>query len=674
MSFKRSQINLYGVAIALFFIGGGYLGLSASPWTKYPQQKIERKQPFKEGQQIRLNGADVLTYDTYDRPNVQRLIGNVSFSHGNATMTCDSAYLNEKEQIFEAFGNVHMVQGDTVHMYGRYLHYDGKTKLAKLRYEVKLENKTTTLFTDSLDYDRIEDMAYYFEGGTIVDAQNTLTSDYGQFYPQSNDAEFRYNVKLVNDSTEMTTEHLYYNTQTKVGRYDGTTEIQGKKGRISSTRGTYDLNKNVGILLNRSEVYSGHRQLVGDSIYYDATTDFGEAFGAMELHDTVQRASLYGDYGYFDATKDYGFTTSRAYAVDYSQKDTMYIGADTLELISFKRDVLADTSQLYPAYVLKDSISREIRAYQRVKVYRHDIQAIANSLHYTATDSALRLLGKPMLWQEDRRQVSGDTIVCYFKNQKLDYSDINGSGFAIEQMIDRKSYFNQVKGDRIRTYVEDSTVRKIDVSGTIVESVFYMKDDKKQTYSGMNRMTSTGMLVLLDSGRPQKTYWSGEVSGKVYPIAMAQAQQADLLDGFNWAIDTRPLQPNDVISQDSLQHTQTLSDLQRFSGAQAALLVYEPFARKQKEQRLLADSLRSDYAAKSKTYNYPYILRSGRNQEDAYIIKVKQLLDTTWQYNPFSAHENPEVSNINISIMTPKRKREREDTNESETNLSIMER
>ena len=66
-------------------------------------------------------------------------------------------------------------------MYGQYLHYDGRTKLARLRKDVKLENKTTTVFTDSLDYDRVADIAYYFEGGTVTDAQNTLTSDYGQF-------------------------------------------------------------------------------------------------------------------------------------------------------------------------------------------------------------------------------------------------------------------------------------------------------------------------------------------------------------------------------------------------------------------------------------------------------------------------------------------------------------
>lgn len=662
------------LATVLFFIVGGYVGLSASPWTSrlfQTPQTGTKAQPKPQGQKIRLNGADTLTYDVYLRPDVQRLLGNVSFSHGNATMTCDSAYLNEKEQTFEAFGNVHMVQADTVNMYGQYLFYDGKTKLARLRREVKLENSTTTLFTDSLDYDRVADMAYYFDGGTIVDEQNTLTSDYGQFYPKTNDAEFRYNVKLVNDSTEMTTEHFFYNTKTRIGHYNGATEIKSDSGQISSTRGAYDLEKNIGILLDRSEVYSGNRMLIGDSIYYDGTTKFGEAFGAMELHDTLQRVSLYGDYGYFDGQRDYGFTTSRAYALDYSQKDTIYIGADTLELVSFKRDFFADTTLLHPARVERDSMIRELRAHQRVKVFRHDGQAIGDYLRYVSLDSMLSLVGKPMMWQEARRQVSGDTILLYFRNDKLDYSDVLGNVFAIEQMPDNPNLYNQVKAGKVRTYMQDSTVRRIEMHGDVVESIYYMKEEGKQDYSGMNRMTSTSMIAQLDSGKPKHTYWGGEVKGKIYPLQMASSQNADKLEGFNWAIDRRPLKPEDVVSQDSTG-VQTLSDLKRFSGAKAALAIYEPYDKSQSDMRQLADSLRLKYREAAKSYDYPYIRRPQEKQEAAYIRRANELINEPWQYNPFSDPANQEPTNINISTLIPARKPKQEDMSVSETNSSMQ--
>ena len=235
---KNQRLSLC-VALALIVMGGSYLTSRASYRGVSPMMQSPR--PAKAGTRIILEHADLLTYDAALQPGVQRLKGGVVLRHGNATMTCDSAYLNEDDQIFEAFGEVHMVQGDTVHMYSRYLYYDGVSKLARLRHNVHLANKTTDLYTDSLDYDRIADIAYYFEGGTITDAQNTLTSDYGQFIPATNDAEFRYNVKLVNDKTTMTTEHLFYNTHTRISSYEGQTLIQSDSGQIISQRGIYDV-------------------------------------------------------------------------------------------------------------------------------------------------------------------------------------------------------------------------------------------------------------------------------------------------------------------------------------------------------------------------------------------------------------------------------------------------
>ena len=41
---------------------------------------------------------------------------------------------------------------------------DGMTQIAQLRENVKMINRNTTLLTDSLNYDRLYDLGYYFEG------------------------------------------------------------------------------------------------------------------------------------------------------------------------------------------------------------------------------------------------------------------------------------------------------------------------------------------------------------------------------------------------------------------------------------------------------------------------------------------------------------------------------
>lgn len=630
-----TRLKFQGLTIVLFFLSGGCLGLMASPGnTSHHEASIQDAKPKERSSHVKLEYADTLSYDARLRPGVQTLVGNVFFRHGNATMKCDSANLNEGEQTFEAFGNVHMIQGDTVNIYARYLHYDGFTRLARLRQDVRLENSTTQIFTDSLDYDRVADMAYYFEGGSVVDAQNTLTSDYGQYFPKTHDAEFRHNVHLVNDSTDMTTEHLFYNTDSRIAHYRGESEIRSDSGVIISTRGIYDLNQNVGILLDRSEVYSGNRLLIGDSVYYDGATRFGEAFGRVELHDTLQKASLYGDYGYFEFERNYAFATSRAYAVEYSQKDTLYVGADTLELISLKKDFLSEKT----ADSQEEKMERHLRAYRNVRVYRQDAQAVADSMTYSSVDSILTFFGRPVMWSQ-ARQLTGDTTVVYFKDQKLDYVDVLGNAFSIEQMPDEKDFYNQLKGANLRAYIQDSTVRQLDVTGGAVESIYYMKEENAQEYSGMNRMLSSEMHVTLDSGVIKKVLWLGEVKAKVYPILMSADGGANRLDGFAWMEESRPQRAEDVISSGSLALSYTLADLRKFSGARAALNAYALYEAKKEEQREPADSLTNEEGSSSNTHlnDYKYIMRdTGVTSTPTVRELIKKILSLEWLYNPFS--------------------------------------
>ena len=658
---KNQRLSLC-VALALIVMGGSYLTSRASYRGTSPT--MQSPHPAKAGTRIILEHADLLTYDAALQPGVQRLKGGVVLRHGNATMTCDSAYLNEDDQIFEAFGEVHMVQGDTVHMYSRYLYYDGVSKLARLRHNVHLANKTTDLYTDSLDYDRIADIAYYFEGGTITDAQNTLTSDYGQFIPATNDAEFRYNVKLVNDKTTMTTEHLFYNTHTRISSYEGQTLIQSDSGQIVSQRGIYDVGRDVGILLDRSEVTSGAKTLIGDSIYYDGMSKFGEAFGRMELSDTAQKAILYGDYGYFDDKRNYAFATSRAHAEEYSQKDTLYVSADTLELISLPipdrlrldslRAVAAQEGKAKP-----DTMQRYLRGYRNVRVFRRDAQAVADSLSYISMDSTLSLYGKPILWSEER-QLSGDTTHFYFRSKKLDYVDVLGKALVVEH-IDSVDYYNQMSGDSLRAYVQDSTVREILVSGK-VESIYYMKEEGTNDYNGLNRMTSSTMHVLLDSGKVKKSIWRGPVEGKAYPLEMASGPEVNRLPLFQWAADRRPMRKEDITTVgDSLppseQRSRPLSDLKRFSGAKAALAAYEPFERTAREEALRTDSLLTQYRAlRPEEYRQVYQCVLRPTSDSGATSTPQSYLDYSWVYRPFSSKEDLDNSSTSSSTGILERK------------------
>ena len=117
-----------------------------------------RKNPAQPAKsKVYLLHADILKKSKKNPdPNAQILVGNVEFRHDSIYMYCDSACFYEKSNSLEAFDNVKMVQGDTLFLYGDYLFYDGNTQIAQIRNNVRMENRTTTLTTDSLNYDRIK--------------------------------------------------------------------------------------------------------------------------------------------------------------------------------------------------------------------------------------------------------------------------------------------------------------------------------------------------------------------------------------------------------------------------------------------------------------------------------------------------------------------------------------
>ena len=147
-------------------------------------------------------------------------------------------------------------------------------------------------------------------------------------------------------------------------------------------------------LLDRSEVYSGNRVLIGDSISYDQNAGFGEAFGNMCLQDTAQKVMLEGQYGFYNERTEYAFATDSARFLEYSQGDTLYLHADTLEMMSI------------------DSTAREIKAFYGVRFYRTDMQGVCDSMQFNTRDSILYMYRDPILWNE-QYQISGDTIVIY---------------------------------------------------------------------------------------------------------------------------------------------------------------------------------------------------------------------------------------------------------------------
>lgn len=314
--------------------------------------------------------SDILRFNKIKNPDAQILEGNVSFRHDSVYMYCDSAYFYEAKNSFEAFGNVKMNQGDTLFLYGDWLYYDGNTQIAQVRENVRMENKQTTLLTDSLNYDRVFNLGYFFDGGTLMDEENVLTSEWGEYSPATKMSVFNYNVKLVNPKFTLTSDTLRYNTETKVANIVGPSNIDSGENHIYSELGFYNTVSQQAELLDRSVLVNGSRQLVGDSLFYDKNAGYGEAFWNVQMNDVQNKNMMTGEYCYYNELTGYAFATDRAVAIDYSQGDSLFMHADTLKLISYNFNT--------------DSMYRKTLAYHKVRIYSRDMQAVCDSLVFNS--------------------------------------------------------------------------------------------------------------------------------------------------------------------------------------------------------------------------------------------------------------------------------------------------
>ena len=105
--------------------------------------------------------ADILRYDASLHPDIQILTGNVVFTHEGAICYADTAFYNEKSNVIEAFGKELIIHiNDTVHLYGKYLVYDGNTKILTIEEDVILSDEYSILYTNKLTYMRNENYGF----------------------------------------------------------------------------------------------------------------------------------------------------------------------------------------------------------------------------------------------------------------------------------------------------------------------------------------------------------------------------------------------------------------------------------------------------------------------------------------------------------------------------------
>ena len=468
------------------------------------------------------------------------LAGSVRLRQGTALFYCDSCVVNEKTNVFEAFGNVHINDSDTAHVYANYLRYLTDKRIAYLKGAVRLTDGHGTLTTNDLEYDVASSIGTFTNGGKVVNKKSVLTSQEGVYYADVKDVYFKKNVQLQDPAYYLKSDSLIYNTESQVARFIAETFIRDSGNRtIRTTEGYYDLRGGHAEFTQRTTIIDGDIFIEGNEIANDDTAGISQIRGNGVLIDKKQGVSILANEIFANKKTEAYLATRKPLMIIKQDKDSIYVTADTLfsarltDLFKIP-DSLQKISKEEIKVSEKDSTNRYFEAFRNVRVFSDSVQTVSDSLFYSFKDSVFQLFKDPVVWS-NKSQIMGDTIFLFTKNKKASRIKVFENSFLINEA--GQNIYNQVRSSRMDGFFKEGVIDSVRARGS-AESIYYIQDSDS-AYTGINQTTSDVMDVYFSKGDLYKVVFRSSVKGTLWPISQKTPGEMQL-KGFQWLETRRP--------------------------------------------------------------------------------------------------------------------------------------
>ncbi|RLJ64537.1 OstA-like protein [Lacinutrix venerupis] len=514
--------------------------LSLVSFSSFAQQRknieIKDSGAFGEIDEEKYPGARILTRSD---------AGQVHVYHDGIDMYCDQAVLYGRENFVEAYGNVKMVQGDTITMVAKYAEYSGKTQLAFAKGDVVLTEPSSVLTTDKLFFDRAKQEAFYNENGKVFrDSSGTITSTVGRYYMSQKKYRFLNTVKLVNPEYVLTTNQLDFFSETGHAYMYGDSKIVGETSTVYCERGFYNTNNDTGYFTKNSRIDYDNRVVVGDSMFFDRNKDFASASNNIIITDTINKSIIKGHYAEVYKSKDSAFVTNRALAITVQENDSIYIHSDTLMVTGKKNN-------------------RITRAFRNAKLYKSDVSGKSDSIHVNHQTGLTQLINlsrlsskdafavkrRPILWNI-KNQITGDTIHLKSnpETEKIDSLIVFENAFIISKDTISEDYYSQIKGKRLIGLFDDKNQMKQVNIFKNAESIFIIRNEDDE-FVGLDKARSANIEMYFEDGDINMYKRLISTEANTYPEDDIPKGAMRLKD-FDWREEERPLSVEDLFKDD----------------------------------------------------------------------------------------------------------------------------
>jgi lipopolysaccharide assembly outer membrane protein LptD (OstA) len=473
---------------------------------------------------IIVEHSDFADVNQVEIPDAFLLTGNVRVNHDGVVLTCNKAYYFQKENYIKAFGNVQLVQGDTLFLNSKYAEYSGNVKKAFATGDAVMSSPEATLVTDTINFDRNTQEVFYKTKGTITNLQNTLVSKSGKYFVPQKKFQFLTEVTITNPTYAIKSNHLDYYSNSGHSYLLGPSTITSKANYIYTEKGFYDTKKNKAHFLNKSYIKYDDRIIRGDSLYYDRNKEFATASRNVKITDSINRGIIKGHYAEMYKKKDSLFVTKRAVAINFVENDSVYIHGKKL-MVTGKEG------------------NRIIRAFNNVRFLKKDMSGKCDSIHSSSKIALTKLIGKPILWN-GQSQITGDVMHLIGNNttQKLDSLKVLNNTFLVSKDTLGTGY-NQIKGHNLLGKFEEGKLHDVDIIKN-TEVIYYMRNDAKELI-GINKNKSSKINILFNKNEVDEITFFKQVDGDLFPEKDLPENDRKL-KGFIWRADERIVSKDDI--------------------------------------------------------------------------------------------------------------------------------
>ena len=273
----------------------------------------------------------------------RKVVGPARFLHNGTYLLCDTALWNVETKIIEAWGNVSILQDETV-LTSDKLTYIIDRDLAEFRGSVvQLTDKDhNTLRTRHLDYNTADSVAIFQNGGAMRDKDGQIIeSRNGTYDSKVKTFTFENNVNMFTDSIFVKTRSLIYESDKDLATFGFATDVWKDENMLSSNRGWYNRAQETFFFTDDVHLMSEDQEGWCDSLFFYRNTSNIDMLGNAQVTDTTRNIfGLAGRIEYVDSIAKVTMTRKPAVISETSEQDgsidTLYLGAEKLVYYTLK--------------------------------------------------------------------------------------------------------------------------------------------------------------------------------------------------------------------------------------------------------------------------------------------------------------------------------------------------